>query len=52
MAAPDRGTWNFSWDGLSRLRTQTDARQVLKGGAPGADARGGCGDLAHVSRAG
>ena len=29
MAAPDRGTWNFRWDGLSRLRRQTDARQVL-----------------------
>jgi RHS repeat-associated protein len=28
MRDPDRGTWNFSWDGLARLRTQEDARGI------------------------
>jgi RHS repeat-associated protein len=26
---PDQGKWTFTWDGLSRLRTQTDARGIL-----------------------
>ena len=26
---PDRGRWQYSWDGLGRLRTQTDARGIV-----------------------
>ncbi|TMB43505.1 MAG: hypothetical protein E6J58_00850, partial [Deltaproteobacteria bacterium] len=28
---PDRGTWSYTWDGLSHPRTQTDARATLLG---------------------